>query len=221
MGLCSIADDAVNILSAQKQHVLFVFFQCSFHGDKCQCCKNHFNTRGNRFRTIVSEVTNTLTSFCTNNECRSTVQSAQQQTLAQIDRVDSQIYCQRYGYCAPQSTFYMSRVLATHIGSDIEGINDRLEAAITSDICFQHGQMRPMCEHLMASKEAHRYGYMYLAFLKNNPKLFDDDLREQMQTKTNADVCTSCKNAVQSAKDSWMNSLVRFMTIILRFLFSL
>ena len=156
-------------------------------------------------------MTNALTALCQDNECRSTVQSAQQQTLGQIDRVDSQTYCQRYGYCASETPFYMSRVLANHIGSDIEAINDRLEAAITSDICFQHGQLRPMCEHLMASKDGHRFGYVYLALLKNNRKVIDDDLREQMQTKPNADVCQSCKNAVQSGKDFWKNSLVRLI----------
>lgn len=159
-------------------------------------------------------MTNALTSLCQDNECRSTVQSAQQQTLSQIDRIDSQTYCQRYGYCASETPYYMSRVVANHIGSDIEGIDDRLEAAITSDICFQHGQLRPMCEHLMASKQAHRFGYIYLALLKNNRKLIEDDLREQVQTKSNADICGSCKNAVQSGKDFWKNSLVRFEEIL-------
>ena len=66
-----------------------------------------------------------------------------------------------------------------------------------------------MCEHLMASPQAHRYGYVYMALLTNNPKLIDDDLREQMATKVNTDVCDSCKNAVQSSKDFWSNALVR------------
>ena len=163
-------------------------------------------------------MTNALTSLCTDNDCRSTVQSSQQQTLGQIDRIDSQTYCERYGYCAAQSTFYLSRLLANHIGSDIEAINDRLEMAITSDICFQYGQLRPMCEHLMASPQGHRYNYVYMALLTKNVKYVDDDLREQMQTKVNTDICDSCKNAVQSSKDFWKNSLVRLVKFIHSFL---
>ncbi len=71
-----------------------------------------------------------------------------------------------------------------------------------------------MCEHLMASPQAHRYGYVYMALLTNNPKLVDDDLREQMATKANANVCDACKNAVQSAKDFWSNALVRIIFIV-------
>jgi len=68
-----------------------------------------------------------------------------------------------------------------------------------------------MCEHLMASPEGHRYAPIYMAILKNNPKLIDDDLREQMQTKANINVCDSCKNAVQSSKDFWENAIVRLI----------
>jgi hypothetical protein len=75
-----------------------------------------------------------------------------------------------------------------------------------------------MCEHLMSSVQGQRYTYVYLALLKNNPKLIDDDLREQMATKVNTDVCDSCKNAVQTSKDFWGNALVRFDKRILIFI---
>ena len=45
---------------------------------------------------------------------------------------------------------------------------------------------------------------------KNNPKLVDDDLRAHLATKPTVDICTACKNAVQSSKDFWTNSLVRY-----------
>ena len=48
-----------------------------------------------------------------------------------------------------------------------------------------------------------------VALLKNDPKLIDDDLREQRTSKVNADVCDGCKNAVQSTKIFWNNALVR------------
>ena len=52
-----------------------------------------------------------------------------------------------------------------------------------------------------------------MALLKNDKKLIDDDLREQMTIKSQADICNSCKNAVQSSKDFWNNALVRFLFI--------
>jgi hypothetical protein len=142
------------------------------------------------------------------------VQSTQQQTLSQIDRIISRTYCERYGYCSSQSTKYMSRLSADpyhHIGSDLEALDVRFEAALSSDICFQYGQLKPMCEHLLSSPQGHRYVYVYMAILKNNPKLMDDDLREQMETKVNTNVCDSCKNAVQSSKDFWNKASVRMI----------
>jgi len=188
--------------------------------EPCQRCKTHFLTQTNRFRKIVSEITNSLTSLCTNNDCRSLVQSTQQQTLSQIDRIDPTTYCERYGYClTPPSTSYMAHLLANptrHSAALDSGFHDRLEIAIRQDICFQYGQFRPMCEHLMASKQAHRFNYIYMSLLKNNPKLIDDDLREQLESKPNQDVCSSCKQSVQTAIDFWKNSLDSVRDVLLR-----
>ncbi|CAF1099474.1 unnamed protein product [Adineta steineri] len=191
-------------------------------GDKCKVCTDRLNSRQNHFQTTINEVTTTLSSLCNDNDCRSFVQSAQQQSLNQINKFNSQTYCQRYGYCpAEQSsqTAYMSHLLLkanNHIGSSIEGLDQRLEAALASDICFQYGQLRPMCDHLMSSPQAHRYASVYMALLKNNPKLIDDDLREQMSTDVHADVCQSCKDAVQSSKDFWGNNLEAVRNVLLR-----
>ncbi|CAF4418897.1 unnamed protein product, partial [Adineta steineri] len=142
-------------------------------GDKCKVCTDRLNSRQSHFQTTINEVTTTLSSLCNDNDCRSFVQSAQQQSLNQINKFNSQTYCQRYGYCpAEQSsqTAYMSHLLLkanNHIGSSIEGLDQRLEAALASDICFQYGQLRPMCEHLMSSPQAHRYASVYMALLKN------------------------------------------------------
>jgi hypothetical protein len=189
--------------------------ECKISGDKCQCCTKGLNSRQNRFRTTVNEVTNKLLSFCKDNDCRSLVQSTQQSTIDQIDKINSQTYCQRYGYCISQPILYNSRISANpqHIGSSIEALDLRFEAALSSDICFQYGQLTPMCDHLMASPQGQRYAYVYMALLKNDRKLIDDDLREQMSTKVNTDVCDTCKNAVQSSKDFWNNALVRIIVI--------
>lgn len=149
------------------------------------------------------------------------VQKAQEQSLNQLNQFSSQTFCQRYGYCAAehssQATGYLSRLLLNsnhHVGSSIEALDQRLEAGLKSDVCFQFGQLRPMCEHFIASPQAHRYAYAYMALLTNNPKLIDDDLREQMATDVHADVCQSCKDAVQSSKDFWITSLVRIFFIL-------
>ena len=168
----------------------------------------------------INEVTKALLSLCNDDDCHSLVQSAQQQTLDQLDGLNSREFCQRLSYCPSEHsshmTPYLSRLSANfyhHIGSAIEGLDQRLETALSSDVCFQHGQLRPMCEHLLASSQSRRYANLYMALLKNTSKFIDDDLREQMTTKVNVDVCHSCKNAVQSSKDFMNNALVRTIRI--------
>jgi len=68
----------------------------------------------------------------------------------------------------------------------------------------------------MASPQGHRYNYVYMSLLKNNPKLIDDDIREQMSTKVNTNACDACKNAVQSSKDFWNNALESVRNVLLR-----
>ncbi|CAF3582670.1 unnamed protein product [Rotaria socialis] len=192
-------------------------------GDKCETCKKRLNSRQSRFRTTVNEVTTALLSLCTDSDCRSLVQSAQQQSLNQIDKINSQTYCQRYGYCSSdrssQTSLYLSRLLIHsnhHVGSSIEALDQRFESALSSDICFQYGQLRPMCDHLLASPQGHRYANVYMAILKNNPKLIDDDLREQMATKATTNFCDSCKNAIESSKDFLNNALDSVLSTLLR-----
>ncbi|UJR26418.1 hypothetical protein I4U23_007750 [Adineta vaga] len=197
--------------------------ECKIDGDKCQCCTNRLNSRQKQFQTAMNEVTESLLSLCNDDDCRSMVQKAQDQSLNQLNKFNSQTYCQRYGYCqaerSSQTTGYLSRLLINsnhHTGSSIEALDQRLEASLASDVCFQYGQLRPMCEHLIASSNSHRHAYAYMAMLTNNPKLIDDDLREQMSTDVHADVCQSCKNAVQSSKDFWINTLESIRDVLLR-----
>ena len=192
------------------------FLQCPTGTDKCQCCTSRLNARQVRFRTMVNEATTGLLDSCTDSDCRALVQSAQQKTLNQIEKINAQTFCQRYGYCAPERssglTSFQSRLSDNphhHVGSSIESLDQRLEVSLSSDLCFQFGQMKPMCDQLMASPLSQRYANVYLALLKNNPKLVDDDLRAHLATKPTVDICTACKNAVQSSKDFWTNSLVR------------
>ncbi|CAF3953583.1 unnamed protein product, partial [Rotaria sp. Silwood1] len=141
--------------------------------DQCRTCKNELDMRQYRFRTTINEVTTTLLSLCTNNECRSHVQSLQQETLDKINNIDSQNLCQHLGYCTvvntlePSATLLRLRILAQHQTKTLE---ERLQS---NDICSEYGQLRPMCEHLIASPQSHRYAYMYMALLTNNPKLID------------------------------------------------
>jgi hypothetical protein len=58
-------------------------------------------------------------------------------------------------------------------------LEERLDS---NNICSEYGHLKSMCEHLMTSVQSRRYAYVYSALLQNNPKLIDDDLREQMAT---------------------------------------
>jgi hypothetical protein len=82
-----------------------------------------------------------------------------------------------------------------------------LEASIqdsSDNLCSNFGELKPICEHVMTSTQNTRYMNVYMALLKNDPTFIDNDLREQ-----STDTCDGCKNAIQSSKDFWINSLVR------------
>jgi hypothetical protein len=167
----------------------------------------------------VNEITTTLLSSCSDDQCRSRVQSAQQETLDQIEKMNSETLCEKLGYCISETSFELSSTnlrLRSLVQHQTKTLDQRLES---HNICSEYGQLKPMCEHLMVSPSSGRYAYVYMSLLKNNPKLIDDDLREQMASKINTDVCDGCKNAVQSSKDFWINALVRMKHIINEHLF--
>jgi hypothetical protein len=74
---------------------------------------------------------------------------------------------------------------------------------LANNLCFDFGNLKPICEHLISSLENIRYKHVYMAFLENNTSLIDQDFREQ-----STDTCDGCKNAVESGKTFWINSLV-------------
>jgi hypothetical protein len=177
--------------------------------DQCETCRIDLSKRQNRFHTVAADISTALLSSCQDEDCRSLVRSTQEQTLKQIERIDTQMICQQVGYCTTANSFNPSPIqlrLRNLVRHQTQTLDQRLE---THDICSQFGQLKPMCEHLMSSPVGHRYSYVYNALLQNNTKWIDDDLREQMATNPNVDLCTTCKTAVQSAKDFWINSLVR------------
>lgn len=83
--------------------------------------------------------------------------------------------------------------------SDFESAIEDLSAKI----CSNFGKMDQICEQIVTSKDNIRYFNVYMALLQKNTSLIDNDLREQ-----STDTCDGCKNAVQSSKDFWINSLV-------------
>ncbi|UJR26420.1 hypothetical protein I4U23_007752 [Adineta vaga] len=184
--------------------------------EQCGTCQTELNSRQNRFRTTVNGITKDLLSFCSDNNCRSRVQFTQQELLTKIDNLNTQKVCQHLGYCLsenafePSTTLLRLRSLAQHQTKILE---ERLQA---HDICSEFGHSKTICEHLMTSVDSRRYAYVYLSLLTNNPTLIDEDLREHLSTKVNADVCQSCKNAVQSTKDFWANSLDSVRDVLLR-----
>ena len=108
----------------------------------------------------------------------------------------SSIICQRFGYCPAaseqRSIPFLSDLLTQ---SSINAIADTL--------CSEFGDLKPICDHLITSSESTQYAKVYLALLKNNSTIIDKDFRNE-----DLDTCDSCKNAVQTSKDFWLNSLV-------------
>jgi hypothetical protein len=81
-------------------------------------------------------------------------------------------------------------------------LNSNIEE-LSENLCTDFGDIKPICEHLIISTTNIRYRTIYMAILKNNPSLIDQNLRP-----TNTDTCDGCKNAVQSGKDFSLNALV-------------
>jgi hypothetical protein len=88
-------------------------------------------------------------------------------------------------------------MINTHsdLESSIQDLSDKL--------CSNFNELKPICKHMISIQNT-RYMNVYMALLKNNSTLIDNDLHEQ-----STDTCDGCKNAVKSSKDFWINSLVR------------
>jgi len=87
----------------------------------------------------------------------------------------------------------------SNLESSIQDLSDKL--------CSNFEELKPICEHVITSIQNTRYFNVYMALLKNDQTLIDNDFREQI-----TDTCDGCKNAIQSSKDFWINSLVRMKT---------
>ncbi len=143
-----------------------------------------------------------LLSFCTNDQCRTNIQSKYQDIISKIDRMDYLTLCQRIGFCSmedPQSPIPFLSDLTNSVHLDL---NSNIED-LSENICANFEDVKPICEHLIGSTTNIRYKNIYMALLKNNPSLIDQNLRP-----LNANTCDACKNAVQSGKNFSLNALV-------------
>ncbi|CAF1514559.1 unnamed protein product, partial [Adineta steineri] len=184
--------------------------------DPCKTCTNELNIRQNRFRETIDEIAADQLSLCKDESCRSRVQSTYQTLTDKMNNFNSPKTCQRIGYCLSNNLHEPSETtlrLKSLVQQQTKTLEERLQS---HDICAEFGESKTMCEHIMISVNNHRYAYIYMSLLKNNPKLIDDDLREQMSTDVHADVCQSCKDAVQSSKDFWNNNLEAVRNVLLR-----
>ncbi|CAF3915477.1 unnamed protein product [Adineta steineri] len=184
--------------------------------DPCKTCTNELNIRQNRFRETIDEIAADQLSLCKDESCRSRVQSTYQTLTDKMNNFNSPKTCQRIGYCLSENLHEPSETtlrLKSLVQQQTQTLEERLQA---HDICAEFRESKTMCEHIMISVNNHRYAYIYMSLLKNNPKLIDDDLREQMSTDVHADVCQSCKDAVQSSKDFWGNNLESVRNVLLR-----
>ncbi|CAF3652448.1 unnamed protein product [Adineta steineri] len=178
----------------------------AINGDKCTSCKNQLNIRQNNFRAIIDETTGHFLSFCSSADCRIFVELLKQQKLLnKIDEINPLTVCQNSGFCsslsAEQSVQFFSDLM-TNTFSNFE---------LPDDICSNFGDLKTICTHLLTSKQSARYGNIYMAFVKNNLTIIDEDLRAQ-----NTDSCDTCKNAVQSSKDFWLNTLESIRDVFLQ-----
>lgn len=164
--------------------------------DQCKCCQDQLNTRQNNFRIIMNEGKTNLVSLCTDDNCRSSIQSNYQQLLDQINQMNSLTTCQRFGPC----TVTMSLRTVSRVPKLIE---TNLET-MTDNICSQFVILKTVCEHIMVSRLNVRYNKVYLALINNNRTIIDNDLLE-----SKIDNCEQCESVVKSAKDFWTNALVR------------
>jgi len=82
---------------------------------------------------------------------------------------------------------------------------------LSDNLCSNFENLKPICEHLLTSRQSDRYLNVYMAILKNNSTFIDEDLQ-----KLNSNTCDACKNSVQSSKDFWINALVRLKIMVLK-----
>ncbi|CAF4491466.1 unnamed protein product, partial [Rotaria socialis] len=175
--------------------------------DQCRTCQNDIDQRQHRFLSVINEVTTESLSLCTDNDCRTNVRSQQEEILDTMNNSNSQNLCQHLGYCELDNTYELSSTLLrlrSLAHYQAKNLDERLQSI---DVCSDYGQLKSMCEHILVSSQGHRYTNVYMAILKNNPKLIDVDLREQLSIKANADLCGSCKNAIASSKMFLNNAL--------------
>ena len=116
--------------------------------------------------------------------------------------MDFTTLCQRIGFCSTED----SQLQIPFISDLADTINLDLNSNIqdlSENICGDFGELKPICEHLIISTTNVGHRNIYMAILKNNPSLIDENLHP-----TSANTCEECKNFVHAGRTYSIETLV-------------
>jgi hypothetical protein len=158
-----------------------------------------------RLRYIVKQMAEKRIRMCERSphpyRCREWIRTEERRALMRIASICPYLVCKHIGYCER----------ATNDDVESESSLDRKLYLHVTQICGDFEQMQAMCAHIVASNESHRYAEIYMAILHNDSKWIEDDLRKQMPSTAASrqiDLCGTCKSAVQSSTDFYLQVLV-------------
>lgn len=163
-----------------------------------------------RLRYIVKRMAEKRMHMCERSphrhRCREWIRQEERRALMRIAKICPYLVCKHLGYCEKRAT-------NDDVASE-SSLDRQLQLHVTQEICGDFEQMQAMCAHILASNESCRYTEIYMAILDNDSKWIDDDLRKQMPSTTadrTMDICGTCKSAVQSSKDFYLQVLVSYV----------
>lgn len=177
--------------------------------DRCSCCEGNINQRQTNFREIADQLLKTVSSFCTSDDCHSKVRTKQEEISNQISSFNPLTLCQRFGFCSDVYSDRRSIPFLTDLMATTYTNLDSAMDEIAENLCADLGDFKLVCQHLTTFKDNARYYNVYLAFVKNQTERIDQDFRAQ-----STNTCDGCKQAVQTAKDFWTNTLVCRLIIL-------
>lgn len=166
-----------------------------------------------RLRYIVKRMAEKRMHMCERSphrhRCREWIRQEERRALMRIAKICPYLVCKHLGYCEKRAT-------NDDVASE-SSLDRQLQLHVTQEICGDFEQMQAMCAHILASNESCRYTEIYMAILDNDSKWIDDDLRKQMPSTTadrTMDICGTCKSAVQSSKDFFLQVLVSYVLTV-------
>lgn len=170
--------------------------------NRCSCCEGNIGQRQKNFREINDEILTGLLSFCTDDDCRTQIRTKNESVINQLGSFNPLTLCQRFGFCSDLYSQRSIPFLSDLMSTTYSNLNAAMEE-ISQNLCADLGDLQLPCQQLTTFKDNARYYQIYLAFLKNQKSIIDEDFRAQT-----TDTCDGCKKTVQTSKDFWTSTLV-------------